>query len=190
MDLLEFMDALGLEKAVIVGGSSAGIIARRFAIDHPERVMGLVLLGSPLTLRNKPGVLQLWDSTISKLEDPIDSGFVRGFMMSTLAQEVPEAFLKTMLKENLKVPARVWEATLRGLLEDDSSKELNKIKTPTLIIWGDKDTVIPRSDQETLLELIPDSQLIVYPGAGHSLYWEEPAKIASDIAAFIENLKY
>lgn len=187
-DLAEFMDVLGLKTAVIVGGSSGGIIARRFVIDHPNRTLGLILAGSPLTLKDKPSVLELWRSTISKLEDPVDPSFVRGFMMSQLVQQVPQAFLKTMLKENLKVPARVWKATLKGLLEDDSTKELNRIKAPTLIVWGDKDVVIPRSDQETLREGIVDSQLVVYPGAGHALYWEKPAQFASDIVAFIDNL--
>jgi non-heme chloroperoxidase len=187
-DLAEFMNVLGLKTAAIVGGSSGGIIARRFAIDYPNRTLGLILVGSPLTLKEKPSVLELWYSTISKLEDPIDPGFVRGFMMSQLAQQVPQAFLKTMLRENLKVPARVWMATLEGLLEDDSLEELNRIKAPALIVWGDKDTVIPRSDQETLLERIAGSRLVVYPGAGHALYWEEPAQFASDIVAFIENL--
>jgi len=78
-DLLDFMDKLNLEKAVITGGSSGGITARRFAIDHPERTLGLVLLGSPLSMRDKPGVLELWNSTISKLTDPIDPNFVREF---------------------------------------------------------------------------------------------------------------
>ena len=187
-DLAEFMDVLGLQPAVIAGGSSGGIIARRFAIDHPNRTLGLILAGSPHTLQDKPSVLELWDSTISKLEDPIDPSFVREFMMNQLAQQVPQVFLKTMLKENLKVPARVWKATLKGLLEDDSLEQLNKIKAPTLIVWGDKDVVIPRSDQEALLKQIAGSRLVVYPGAGHALYWEEPARFASDIVAFIENL--
>lgn len=54
-DLAAFMDALQLEAAVISGGSNGGIVARRFAIDYPERTLGLVLLGSPATLRDKPG---------------------------------------------------------------------------------------------------------------------------------------
>ena len=67
MDLAEFMDVLRLKKAAIVGGSSGGIVARRFAIDHPNRTLGLILAGSPLTFQDKPGVLELWNSTISKL---------------------------------------------------------------------------------------------------------------------------
>src|SRR3989337_2848578 len=52
-DLAEFMDALDLETAVIAGGSSGGIIARRFAVDYPNRTSGLILVGSPLTLQDK-----------------------------------------------------------------------------------------------------------------------------------------
>jgi pimeloyl-ACP methyl ester carboxylesterase len=188
VDLAEFMNVLHLEAAVIAGGSSGGLVARRFAINHPERTMGLVLMGSPLTLRNKPGLLELWDSTISKLTDPIDFGFVREFAESMLAQPVPQTFLDTMIQENLKVPARVWRAAFKGLLEDDSFSELDKIKAPTLIIWGDQDAVLPRSDQEKLASTIASSQLVVYPGNGHALYWEKPDRIASDIVAFIKDL--
>jgi non-heme chloroperoxidase len=187
-DLSDFMDKLNLEKAVVAGGSSGGITARRFAIDHPDRTSGLVLLGSPLSLRDKPGVLELWNSTISKLTDPIDPNFVREFAESTFSQAIPQEFMDKIIKENLKVPAYVWKSTLKGLLEDNTSSHLYKIKCPTLLIWGDKDTIVARSDQEAMANAITNSQLIIYPGAGHALYCEEPARIASDISAFITKL--
>jgi non-heme chloroperoxidase len=187
-DLLDFMNKLNLEKAVVTGGSSGGIIARRFAIDHPERTLGLVLLGSPLSLRDKPGVLGLWNSTISKLTDPIDPNFVREFAESTFSQALSQEFMDKIIKENLKVLAHVWKSTLKGLLEDDTSSHLYKIKCPTLLIWGDKDTIVARSEQEAIANAIANSQLIIYPGAGHALYCEEPARIAADISAFITKL--
>jgi non-heme chloroperoxidase len=187
-DLAAFMDALHLEAAVVVGGSSGGFIARRFAMDHPERTLGLVLLGSPATLRDKPGVLEMWKSTISKLTDPISPDLVREFAEGTLTRPVPQAFLETIVQENLKVPARVWIATFEGLLEDDSLGELDKIKAPTLVVWGDQDAILPQSDQETLAA-ITGSRLLVYPGAGHAFYWEDPGRVASDLAAFIAGLE-
>lgn len=185
-DLLEFMDLLQLKSAVIAGGSSGGFAARRFAVDYPERALGLVLLGSPFTLRDKPGVLELWESTISKLTDPVDPRFVREFQESTYVRLVPENFLHTAIDESLKVPARVWRSTLEGLLEDDSSENLAKIKAPTLIIWGEQDTVVPLSDQEKLMAGIENSRLVVYPGVGHAIYWEEPGQVAADIGVFIK----
>jgi non-heme chloroperoxidase len=117
----------------------------------------------------------------------VDPGFVRRFQESTLAQRVPQAFLQTMIRESLKVPARVWRAATEALLEDDHTEELNKIVAPTLILWGDSD-LLTRDDQETLAEAIVGSRRVVYPGGGHTLYWEEPGRVASDLAAFIEGL--
>jgi len=187
-DLAGFMDALDLEAAVIAGGSSGGLIARRFAIDHPDRTLGLVLLGSPASLRDKPGVLELWDSTVSTLTDPIDPRFVRAFAEGTLAQPVPRAFVEAMIQENLKVPARVWRATFEGLLADETFGELGRVTAPTLIVWGDHDGFLPRGDQEALAAAIAGSRLVVYPGAGHAVYWEEPERVALDLAAFIGGL--
>jgi len=187
-DLVAFMNAIQLETAVIVGGSSGGLVARRFAIDYPERTLGLVLMGSPTSLRDKLGMQELWDSTISKLSDPVAPGFVREFAASTLAQPVPQTFFETIVQENLKVPAFVWRATFEGLMADDSFGELHTIKAPTLIIWGDQDTILAISDQEALAAAIPGSRLVVYAGAGHAFYWEKPDHVASDLVAFIEAL--
>jgi non-heme chloroperoxidase len=187
-DIVAFMDAVRIETAVIVGASSGGLIGQRFAIDFPNHILGLVLLGSPLTFVNKPFAQGLWDSTISKLNDPIDPSFVRRFTESTLSRSVPDTLLATSIRESLKVPAFVWRETFKGILTDDFSAELAGITVPTLVIWGDKDAVLPREDQEVLTRLIRGSRLIVYPGAGHVFYWEEPTRVAADLTAFTEEL--
>jgi non-heme chloroperoxidase len=188
-DLLAFMDALQLGAAVIVGGSSGGLVARRFAIDHPERTLGLVLMGSPFSLRDKPGAVEIWD-VVSRLEDPIDAGWLREVTESIIVRPVPQSFIETLVRESLKVPARVWKATFEGLMEDESSEELDKIWAPTLILWGDRDTILPRSDQEAYATAIPRARLVIYPGAGHAFYWEEPQRVASDLVAFLEAIDH
>jgi non-heme chloroperoxidase len=187
-DLVALMDTLQLETAVIAGHSMGSSVAQRFAIDHPERTLGLVLMGSFAVLRGNPSVVEFWDSTISTLTDPIDPALVREFQQSTLAQPVPQRFFETAVQESLKVPARVWRAAFEGFLETDFSGEFSKIKAPTLIVWGDQDTFCPRSDQDMLVARIPGAQLLVYPGAGHALHWEEPEHFAADLVAFTENL--
>ena len=64
------------------------------------------------------------------MTDPVDRSFVIEFQESTLAQSVPEQFLETVIQESLKVPARVWKAVFAGLLQEDFSGELTKIKVP------------------------------------------------------------
>jgi len=187
-DLAAFMDAVHLEAAVIAGGSSGGLVGQRFAIDFPNRILGLVLLGAPFTFRDKPFAHELWDSTISKLTDPIDPGFVRRFIKSTLSKPVPDTRLDALVRESLKAPALVWRETVKGILEDDFSSELAKIAVPTLVIWGDGDALLPRKDQEAFTRLINGARLVVYPGSGHVFYWEEPARVAADLASFAEEL--
>jgi non-heme chloroperoxidase len=184
-DLVGFLDATGVKAAVIVGGSSGGLVAQRFSIDHPDRTSGLVLLGSPLSLGNKPAARELLDETLSKLADPIDPGFVRAFVAGTIVRPVPEAFLEAMVQESLKVPAHVWKATGEGLLQDDFSGELGSIHVPTLVVWGDCDTILPRHEQESMASRIPNARLVVYPRAGHAFYWEDPARVARDLADFV-----
>jgi non-heme chloroperoxidase len=188
-DLAAFMDALDLGAAILVGGSSGGFIARRFAIDHPGRTLGLVFLGSPASLRDKPGVLEMWDSTFSVLTDPVPPNLVREFTEGIVTRPVPRSFLETIMRENLKVPARVWRATFKGHLEDDSLAELGRIKVPTLIVWGDRDGIIPRSDQWFLAAAIERSRLLVYHGTGHAIYWEKPDRVAADLASFVARLE-
>jgi pimeloyl-ACP methyl ester carboxylesterase len=187
-DLLMFMDALHIEKAVILGASSGGFTARSFAIRHPGRTLGLVLLGSPSALRNKPSVRETIDHTISKLTDPVDPEFVRDFADSMTAKPVPQAFLDMILADQLKIPARVWREASKGLLEEEFPGELSKIKVPTLMIWGDQDSITTKVDQEELSKAIAGSELKVHPGAGHVLYWEEPDLVASDIVAFMQEI--
>lgn len=187
-DITAFMDAVHIEAAVIAGGSSGGLVGQCFAINFPDRILGLALLGSPLTLGNKPFAQSLWDSTISKLSDPIDPAFVRRFTESTLSRPVPDALLDALVGESLKVPAFVWRETIKGILADDFSAELVRITVPTLVVWGDGDTVLPREEQAALARLIREARLVVYPGAGHIFYWEEPARAAADLASFTEEL--
>ncbi|HYP27465.1 MAG TPA: alpha/beta hydrolase [Blastocatellia bacterium] len=185
-DVAGFMDALQIEAAVVVGHSMGSGVGKRFAIDYPERTLGLVLVGAFATFQTNQGVREFWDSVVSNLSDPVDPGIAREFQESTLARPVPPAFLETVIQESLKVPARVWRAVFGGFMRDDYSEDLEKIKAPTLIVWGDRDSFCPGGDQETLLAEISGSRLVVYEGAGHALHWEEPERFASDLSAFVK----
>ena len=132
--------------------------------------------------------MELWASVVSGLTDPVDPGFVREFQEGTVARPVPPAFLDTVVRESLKVPARVWQAVFEGFLGADFSARLGEIEVATLIVWGDRDAICPRSEQEALATAIPGARLVVYPGAGHAPHWEEPERFAADLAAFAERV--
>ena len=179
-DVAAFMDAMKLDRAVIAGHSMGSHITKRFALDYPDRVLGLVLMAAFFSFQGNPGVAELRDA-VSKFSDPIDPGFALEFQLSTLAREIPQELLDTFVRESLKAPARVWRDALEGLRQDDHSAELSGIKAPTLIVWGDQDAFCPRKDQDALAAAIAGSKLLVYHGVGHALHWEEPERFAADL---------
>jgi non-heme chloroperoxidase len=182
-DLARFMDVVGLQSAVIVGHSLGRAVAQRFAIDHPERTSGLVLIGAFSGQAGTPAIVELAE-TVSKFTDPVDEGFVREFQVSTLAQPVPPEFLELVIRESLKVPARVWREMFVGIRDDDAASELGKLTVPTLVLSGDKDGFLPPGEVARVAAMIPGAQLVFYPEIGHALHWEEPARFASDLVAF------
>ena len=184
-----FMDALGIDSAVLGGHSMGSVVAQRFAIDRPERVRALVLIGAVATLQGNAPVEELWDAAVSKLADPIDRGFVLDFQRSTIAQEVPLDFLEAVVDESLKVPARVWRAAFGALLEADLTPALGKIAAPTLVLWGDTDVIASASQQARLAKGITGAELRIYAGAGHAPHWEEPDRVGADLAAFAAALR-
>ena len=173
------MDAVALEAAVLFASSSAGFTVQRFAVDHPDRTLAIVLSGAPWSLRDTPGAYGLLQ-TVSNLLDPVDPDFVRQFVSSTVFRPVPAAFLEEMVGQSYKLPVHVWKAALEGLLEAVPAAETATIRAPTLVLWGERDEILPRSDGQALAAAIPDSRLMTYADTGHVVHWEDPERVAAD----------
>jgi non-heme chloroperoxidase len=183
-DVAAFLDAVGLDAAVIVGHSMGGYIAQRFAVDHPERTVALVLMGAFRSIAGDPG-LDEFRAALDELTDPVDPEFARAFQESTITRPLAPGQLEDAIAESCKLPVRVWKAVLDGLLQAPPPTETGTITAPTRMIWGDRDAYIPRDEQLLLADAIPGAELIVYEGTGHALHWEEPARAAADVAAFL-----
>jgi non-heme chloroperoxidase len=185
-DVDAFMEAVGIEKVTLVGDSSGGLIAQRVALDYPHRASRLVLIGSPTTLVNNEGVMKAGEEMLARLEDPVSPEFVREFVLGTIHDPVPEEFLEWAVFQSLKVPARVWRDYWEGvLLTVDDTARLQEIDVPTLILWGEQDTLLPREEQERRAAAIPNATLRVYPGTGHLAHWVRPEWVVRDLEAFI-----
>jgi pimeloyl-ACP methyl ester carboxylesterase len=115
----------------------------------------------------------------------VSEKFVREFQASVTFKPVPRDFFETIVKESLKLPAPVWREVMAEMLSPESDVELKKIKTQTLIIWGDKESIFPRSEQDLLTAALRNSVLKVYPDIGHVPVWECPEQVAKDLQAFI-----
>ena len=165
-DVAAFMDAVGIEAAVIVGHSGGSYTAQRFALDHPDRTLGIVLVGAFHSFRDNAGV-SIWQAVI-ELTDPVDPDFVREFQESTVARPVPDGYIDAIVAESLKLPARVWKALPARTTSTPGADRDRHHRPPTLILWGDQDAFCPRGDQDALVAAIPRARLVVYRAPGHA----------------------
>jgi non-heme chloroperoxidase len=183
-DVIAFMDVKGIERATVVGHSMGSFVAQQMVAAAPERVARLVLIGSTTTPRNVVGISDL-ARAVDSLVDPVPPAFVREFQVSTIYHPVPDEFLDEAVAVSLKLPSRVWREVMAGLLATKPVAGLGRSGIPTLILWGDRDSGFPRSEQEALLAAIPGAELKVYPETGHALHWECPAEFVRDLEAFL-----
>jgi pimeloyl-ACP methyl ester carboxylesterase len=189
---LELLDALKLSQFDLVGSCVGGWIAAELAVRHPEKVRKLVLLGatglfvqgaligdvfmnaqpefgsSYATLRamlfssaDHPKALELFPDGKGEIEDE-----VRRYQMLRLGSRI-----------GFK-PPYFYNHSLRN--------RLHRISSPTLVIWGERDNMVPRVHGETYAERIPNTKLTVIPGAGHSAHVEKPQETADVIREFLE----
>ncbi len=182
-DVVAFMDVMKIDKATIVGHSMGSFVAQHVAVAAPERVKRLVLSGSATIIRNS--VVADLQREVNTLKDPVPEKFVREFQTSTIFHRPPDDFFNGVVKETLTLPAHVWREVMDEMMSPKAKADLTKIKAPTLILWGDKETIFPRSEQDRLLAALPNARLKVYEDTGHGMHWERPERFAQDLQEFM-----
>jgi pimeloyl-ACP methyl ester carboxylesterase len=195
----EFRKKLGLGRFALAGNSMGGTISWRFALAHPDAVSALVLLDSA-------GVDHLL-SRQDRPELPIGFKILRLPVLNRIAEyitprRVVEKSLLGILEDPKQVtPAmidRCWDllrypgnrraARLRNdaPLHVELAERLGELRTPTLILWGEKDKLRGPPAARIFTARIPGSKLVIYPGVGHLPMEERPARSAADALEFLK----
>jgi pimeloyl-ACP methyl ester carboxylesterase len=181
-DAIALLEALRIPRAVVVGHSMGSFVAQHVAALAPERVSHLVLVDSAVTCRHAE-MLGLFE-VVRGLSDPVDEAFIREFQSSTLHQSVPPEFFERVVAESLKLSAHTWQAVAEGLERFDSRGWIRSIRCPVLAMWGEKDGVFLRAQQDELLRHNPAITFKAYPEVGHSPHWEIPETFAGDLLSY------
>lgn len=184
-DILDFLNQLQIHHATLVGHSLGSFVAQKVAEQDKDHLDRLVLIGSSPGTPHQHAATDEIKNAFSALQDPIPYTFARDFQASTIHTPVPAWFFETMVAEAQRVPAATWHGLGSGITANEPVDELNKVHVPTLVFWGDKDSIFSRADQDLLVKTIPHATLRVYPDTGHALHWEQPEKFARDLLDFI-----
>jgi pimeloyl-ACP methyl ester carboxylesterase len=190
---IDLMDALGVEKAYLVGHSAGGVIALDTALQFPNRVNGLVLVdaavfaggGAPnwaLPLLNTPQANHLGPLLARQLQTNGDV-FLRSAWHdpSKITLEIYDGYHKPLEADN-------WDIALWNLTKSTKNlgldKKLADITVPTLVIAGDDDQIVPTNDSRKIAANIPNSTLSIIKDAGHLPHEEQPADFMKAIISF------
>ncbi len=181
-DVAALLEVLGVAEAHVLGSSSGGYLAQQLAVDRPDLVASLILVGTPLSLRSRPA----FAAEVARLRDPVDEQWVReSLSWFRLLHAVPAWFIEDRVQDGVTMPARAWKGILDGLCDAVPPTEQRSIRVPTLILEGAHDALIPRVHQEALAARIPGAKLVIYAGTGHLVLWECPERVAADVAEFL-----
>ncbi|MBI2845929.1 MAG: alpha/beta hydrolase [Chloroflexi bacterium] len=180
--VLEFLGALGIEKAIIVGHSMGGAIALELALRQGPQIIGLILVGTGARLRVRPEFLHGLQENV---EDTISS-LVTWFYGSGAE------------KETLHQGEAELRASQPEVLFDDFSacdrfdvmQRLGEIGVPTLVICGDEDRLTPPNYAQYLRDHIPGARVVVVPGAGHMVMLEKPQEVTEAMQSFLDSVLY
>ena len=176
-DALAFCDALGLKEFNVVGFSLGGMIAQQLALDHPDRVNRVVLLGTGP--RGGEG-MTFTELSAEERADPDRFLLTALFSPTDASQAAGRAYLNRLAARtrdrDRPGSTRTAEAQLHAIREwgkvpsSNRYATLQNIKHPTLVVHGNKDIVVLPINAFVLAERLPDAQLIIYPDSNHGAY--------------------
>jgi pimeloyl-ACP methyl ester carboxylesterase len=190
-DLADLLDALGIRKTYLLGTSISTLICRDFALAHPERVRGMILVGPvfcPFGSRRRHYLTKSWLHSLESggpaaLFDHMypliytDRTIENGGTPAYLA--LRERFLALNSAEQVR---RNLQASLRT---DDDPAKLRQIKCPTLLLAGDGDFLSSPTSLEAMAKIMPDARVEILRFAGHVPYFEATAAFESSVQNFI-----
>lgn len=187
-----FMDALDIDRASLVGNSLGGMVAMKLALDRPERVDKLVLMGAPV------GFPLFGDSFTPAIQDIV--GFYEGegpslerlrsfadkfvYDRSALTDDLLEQRLAAAMRFVDHPPMRFGKGDVMEPLW--SHPALGALPHDVLLIWGREDKVVPLDRGFSVLTRIPKARLVVLPHCGHWAQWEHAAEFNRLVGAFLE----
>ena len=191
--LVRLLDRLGIPRALLVGSSYGGAVAATCALDYPDRVEKLILVGA--VNNNRPLAFTLMRLFGSPVFGDVVSPLLIG-SRRLLRRRMKQVYDRhSWVLDERRVDARHLPLraagtqraiirTVRGWDAERISRDAHLIRQPTLLLWGENDSEIPLADGERLHDAIPGSRLVVFLDCGHIPHEEYPEAFTNVVTGF------
>jgi pimeloyl-ACP methyl ester carboxylesterase len=166
--LVDFMDALGIDQASVIGHSMGGLVALGMADRLQARIDRLVLVDAAVLA---------FDSSLPRRI----SGLVHAIRW------MPIDFLPLLAVDAVRAGPVSFASAAYELFSADRRAELGRIDQPALIVWGEHDTIVPLEIAIALSRALRNARLAIVEGAGHSPMWEQPARFNQLVTEFLHD---
>jgi 2-hydroxy-6-oxonona-2,4-dienedioate hydrolase len=164
--LADWMTAIGLEQATLLGSSFSAQIVADFAVRHAERTAGAVLASPTVDPRSRPlpRLILLW-----RVNEGREPGHVG---------QITKRDYKDVSK--LRVLFTIWQ-----MVADHIEERLPQIRVPTLVVRGGRDPLVSQEWAEEIVRVVPNARLVVIPGRAHALNLDSPYELARAVRPFV-----
>ena len=190
-----FLDAFGLAEATLVGQSLGGWIACPYAVQRPDRVAGLVLIGAGGNTFDPAVMARLWDSSMAAVENPT-AAVVRDRVALLFAGPVSAGDELVACRQAIYSRPGAAGAMRKALaLQTPEIRRRNlftrwaDVGVPALLVWGRQDRITPLSSGEEIAAAMPASRLVVLEEAGHWPQFERPEAFSDAVLPFLAELR-
>lgn len=187
--LVEFMDAMGIDKASLVGNSFGGAMGLGLALFAPERLNKMVLLGTPAgTFVQTKGLAGAWlyEPSVENMRAlmelfPYDKSLITDELVQSRYEASAREGAQDALRKLLPKPNEEGETMVKGFPEG----ALQKITAPTLVLHGREDNVVPFECGVRLLQNIPNADMFAFGQCGHWVQTEQRDKFIDVVGMFV-----
>ncbi|MCS6840540.1 MAG: alpha/beta hydrolase [Roseiflexus sp.] len=181
--VIRFLDALGIDRVLLVGHSMGGMVALKTALDYPSRIAKVVTVGAPIAGSSLSWFLKL------TYYQPIANTFahtpwLRRFLFRHFLGETNDPAVHEILEDSLKSSAITLQRSIASMLHTDLRPELARLTVPALVVHGGRDEIV-NPNQANLFQHVPLAQVVVMPKSRHFPFLDEPEQFNSLLLGFL-----
>lgn len=182
--LIRWLESINIYRAVFVGHSMGGAISLTMALNHPEHVVAIGLIGSGARLRVAPVILE---NAANSTTFPIA---IKAIMEMAFSPQTNPRLMQLAGQRMGTTRPTVLHGDFLACNIFNIMEGLNKIRVPTLVVCGQDDQLTPVRYSQYLADQISKAQLKIIPEAGHMAMLEQPQAVADELSAFLSTLTY